>query len=155
MRRSVSWCAQSRDSKATFNNNLMQTWHYTFGPHAPQTQVLCGFLNRPTAATVEDGPRCAGQSAQLSATQVDISQINQFAEATIQDCFSHEHSEILGLLKVNARRHDELLPRRHDVYQCRPGMIKCGTDRAFKVVGVLGPKTLYPHRFCHRCKVGV
>ncbi|HLQ12364.1 MAG TPA: hypothetical protein VK130_03835, partial [Steroidobacteraceae bacterium] len=55
MRRSVSWCAQSRDSKATFNNNLMQTWHYTFGPHAPQTQVLCGFLNRPTAATVEDG----------------------------------------------------------------------------------------------------
>jgi hypothetical protein len=33
----------------------MQTWHYTFGPHAPQTQVLCGFLNRPTAATVEDG----------------------------------------------------------------------------------------------------
>src|SRR5258705_1385184 len=57
MRRSVSWCAQSRDSKATFNNNLMQTWHYTFGPHAPQTQVLCGFLNRPTAATVEDGSR--------------------------------------------------------------------------------------------------
>jgi hypothetical protein len=55
MRRSVSWCAQSRDSKATFNNNLMQTWHYTFGPNAPQTQVLCGFLNRPTAATVEDG----------------------------------------------------------------------------------------------------
>jgi uncharacterized OsmC-like protein len=55
MPRSVSWCAQSRDSKATFNNNLMQTWHYTFEPHAPQTQVLCGFLNRPTAATVEDG----------------------------------------------------------------------------------------------------
>src|SRR5260370_32659654 len=55
MRLSVSWCAQSRDSKATFNYNLMQTWHYTFGPHAPQTQVLCGFLNRPTAATVEDG----------------------------------------------------------------------------------------------------
>jgi hypothetical protein len=59
MRRSVSWCAQSRDSKATFNNNLMQTWHYTFGPHAPQTQVLCGFLNRPTAATVEDGSKVA------------------------------------------------------------------------------------------------
>src|SRR5258708_33298369 len=57
MRRSVSWCAQSRDSTATFNNNLMQTWHYTFGPHAPQTQVLCGFLNRPTAATVEDGSK--------------------------------------------------------------------------------------------------
>src|SRR5713101_1160464 len=62
MRRSVSWCAQSRDSKATFNNNLMQTWHYTFGPHAPQTQVLCGFLNRPTAATVEDGPSLTGRS---------------------------------------------------------------------------------------------
>src|SRR5258705_2729862 len=58
MRRSVSWCAKSRDSKPTFNNNLMQTWHYTFGPHAPQTQVLCGFLNRPTAATVEDGLDC-------------------------------------------------------------------------------------------------
>lgn len=57
MRGSVAGAHRVVIRAAKSSTKSSPTWHYTFGFWHPQIQVLCGFLKRPNAPSVEDGSK--------------------------------------------------------------------------------------------------
>ena len=87
--------------------------------------------------------------------QIHLCQVDELLRSSVEDCFEHEHPELVRLVEGCRWRHDQLLPGGEDIQKRRPVVLEKFLNGSLQVLRRLDAKALDAHCLRHLGEVRV